>query len=261
MRLVSFASLLSLVASPAPAQPAGEEPICADRPGLASGPCTVPKGRVQAELAIDWSFQDDGEERVDTLLAGDAMVRVGLDDRTELQVGITPFGLVRTRNPADVSRASGVGDVTLGVRHRMIEGETFSAGLQGTVSLPTGGSALGAGDWGAELLVPMSRAMGESELVLTPSIAAAVDADGNGRHLAYGIAAGAGLFLVDGLYAVLDLSLTRDEDPLGHSTEALAGLALAWTINPDLQVDAGAVIGLNRDSPDLELYVGAAKRF
>jgi hypothetical protein len=154
-----------------------------------------------------------------------------------------------------------VGDVTVGLRHRMIEGEHFSAGLQGTVSLPVGGSALGAGDWGAELLIPTSRAIGKSELLLTPSIAAAVDADGAGRHLAYGIAAGAGLFLVDGLFAVLDLSLTRDEDPLGHTTEALAGLALAWTLNPSLQLDAGAVIGLNADSPDLELYVGAAKRF
>jgi hypothetical protein len=60
---------------------------------------------------------------------------------------------------------------------------------------------------------------------------------------------------------VIDLSLARDEDPSGHTTEALAALALAYLINNNLQIDAGAVIGLNDDSADLQLYVGAAQRF
>jgi hypothetical protein len=41
----------------------------------------------------------------------------------------------------------------------------------------------------------------------------------------------------------------------------VAAFALAYLIANDLQVDAGAVIGLNQDAADLELYVGAAKRF
>lgn len=250
------------LAAPAHAQPAEQEdPLCADRPGLASSPCTVEPGRVHVELAIDWSFQEDGAERIDTLLAGDTLVRVGIGERTEVQVGLTPFGHVRTRDAADVERTSGIGDITLGLRHRLVEKGSLALGLQGTVSLPTGGAAIGAGDWGAELLVPISYGVGKSELVLTPVLAAAVDQDGDGRHLAYGLVAGGGFFLTDRLTAVLDVSLMRDEDPLGHSTEALAGLALAYLVSNDLQLDAGAVIGLNEDSADLELYVGAAQRF
>ena len=266
MRTAFLLCLASLAfAAPAHAQPEDEEEsaLCANRPGLASGPCTVERGRVQAELQIDWSFQDDGAERVDTLLAGDAFVRIGVDDRTEVQIGWTPFGQVRTRSAAGTDRVSGTGDVTLGVRHRMFQQGSVAAGLQATVSLPVGGSALGAGDWGAELLVPMSYDRGNLQWLVTPSVAAAVDADGRGRHLAYGLAAGLGIgsFLTEELTAVLDLALSRDEDPAGHATEALAGFALAWQLNPDFQLDAGAVIGLNADSPDFELYVGAARRF
>ena len=133
--------------------------------------------------------------------------------------------------------------------------------MQGRFSLPIGGSAIGAGDWGAELLVPLGFEIGESELLITPSIAAAPDADRRGRHLAYGLAAGFGFNLSKRLSAVMDLAVTRDQDPLGTTTEAVAAFALAYLIANDLQVDAGAVIGLNQDAADLELYVGAAKRF
>jgi hypothetical protein len=262
MRLALLTGFFALaLATPAHAQE--EEALCPDRPGIASGPCTVEPGRVHLELQIDWSFQDDGEERVDTLLAGDALVRLGLDERTELQLGWTPYGHVRTRNASGVERSDGAGDVSVGLRRRMYEQGSYAAGLQATVTLPVGGSAIGAGDWGAELLVPMSLDAGRVELLITPSIAAAVDEDGSGRHLAYGIAVGAGFspFLSERLTAVLDLALYRDEDPAGHSTEALLGLALAWQLNPNLQLDAGAIIGLNADSPDLEIYVGGAKRF
>jgi hypothetical protein len=59
----------------------------------------------------------------------------------------------------------------------------------------------------------------------------------------------------------MDLALARDEDPLGTTNEAVAAFALAFLAANDLQLDAGAVIGLNRDAADLELYIGAAKRF
>ena len=38
-------------------------------------------------------------------------------------------------------------------------------------------------------------------------------------------------------------------------------LALAYLIEPDLQVDVGANIGLNRGAPDYQVYSGIAHRF
>ncbi len=256
--------LLALnLAAPAHAQPAGEEEseICADRPGIASSTCIVEPNRVQLELAIDWSFQEDGDARTDTVLAGDTLVRIGVDERTEVQFGWTAFGRVRERVGDDVASDDSVGDAFIGVRHRLYDKDGIAVALQGRFSLPIGGSAIGAGDWGAELLVPFTFGVGEVDLALTPFIAAAPDADRRGRHLAYGLAAGMGFNLSKRLSTVIDLSLARDEDPLGSSTEALAALALAYLVNNNLQIDAGAIVGLNEDSADLELYVGAAQRF
>jgi hypothetical protein len=149
----------------------------------------------------------------------------------------------------------------VGVRRSLYDQEGVAVALQGRFFLPIGGSAIGAGDWGAELLVPFTFDLGGGELALTPSIAAAPDADRRGRHLAYGLAAGLGFDLSRRLSAVLDLAVARDEDPFGTTDEAVAALALAFLVANDLQLDAGAIIGLNRDAADLEVYIGAAKRF
>ncbi len=88
-----------------------------------------------------------------------------------------------------------------------------------------------------------------------------MDEDGDGRHLAYGSVVGLGLEISDAVSATIETSLTRDRDPWGHSTQALAGLSLAWQRHDDLQFDAGVNLGLNADSPDRELYVGVTRRF
>jgi hypothetical protein len=59
----------------------------------------------------------------------------------------------------------------------------------------------------------------------------------------------------------LELQAVRDDDPAGHATEALAGLSFAWQPKSNLQLDMGAVAGLNHASPDVELYLGIARRF
>ncbi len=61
--------------------------------------------------------------------------------------------------------------------------------------------------------------------------------------------------------ASLEVAATRDEDPAGHDTEALAGLSLGWQPSDEVQLDIGANLGLNRATDDVELYVGVTRRF
>lgn len=265
MRRALLTGLLGLLfAAPAyaqaPAEPA-DEALCADRPGLASSTCTVDPGRVHVELAVDWSFQEDGAERVETLLAGATVVRVGIAERTEVQLGWTPYGRVSSRRPGGGDTVDGVADVSVGVRRLLLDRGGATLAVQAAVTAPVGGDAIGAGDWGASLLVPVGIELGGGQLLITPGIEAAVDADRDGRHLAYGLAIGYGFNLSERLSTSLDLAVSRDDDPLGATNEALAAIAFAWQVHADLQLDIGAVFGLNADSPDLELYVGAAQRF
>jgi hypothetical protein len=265
MRL--FLTGLAMALLPLAAQAQEGRELCPDRPGLGTPPCTVEPGRVVAEVGLaDWTREKDAQSRTDTVEAGDLLLRFGLTGNLEAQVGWTAYGheRVRDRTTGRVDRSAGVGDMRIALRQnlRSPDGSGFSIAIMPYAILPTGGSAIGAGDWGAGLLIPVSYDLGKGlSLQLTPEIDAAVDEDGDGRHLAFGSVVGLGIDISDSLSAALETSLMRDRDPAGRSTQALAGLSLGWQPSADLQLDIGLNLGLNADSPDSEAYVGISRRF
>ncbi|MEA3053498.1 MAG: hypothetical protein QOG72_2401 [Sphingomonadales bacterium] len=262
-RIIFGLSALGLAAA-AQAEPLRD--FCPDRPGLGTPPCTIDPGHFDIELGLgDWTLDRTSASRTDTIEAGQLLVRIGLGDRLEAQVGWTAFGHVRTRDRATgaVTAASGVGDVSVALRRNLLspDGGGVSLALMPYATLPIGNDVLGAGDWTAGLLVPLSFDLGGgAQLGLTAQAEAAADSDRHGRHLAYGGVAGVSLPLSEALGATVEIAATRDEDPSGHSTEWLAGLSAGWMANDDLQLDAGANVGLH-GAPDLQLYVGVSRRF
>ncbi|MBV8685388.1 MAG: transporter [Alphaproteobacteria bacterium] len=264
--MISFARLAALfLAAAAPAGAQGLRDFCPDRPGLGTPPCTIDAGHAAVELGLaDWTLERDGGARTDTLQLGEILVRLGLSDRIEAQLGWTAYGRVKERNAAGRSRMDGIGDVTLALRANLAhpDGKGFSAALMPYATLPTGNGAIGAGDWSAGLLVPVSYELPHGlQLGLTGQVEAAADEDRHGRHLAYGGVAGLSAELSETLSATAELSAVRDEDPSGRSTELLAGLSAGWMAKDDLQLDVGANIGLNEAAPDVQLYAGVSKRF
>jgi hypothetical protein len=129
-------------------------------------------------------------------------------------------------------------------------------------TLPTGNSAIGADEWTAGVLLPISYELdGGVQLGLTAQVEAAADQDREGRHLAYGGVAGLSVPISKALGATVEVAASRDRDPSGHATEWLAGLSAGWMVEEGLQLDAGANVGLNAASADLQLYLGVARRF
>lgn len=240
-------------------------PLCPDRPGLDTPACTVDQGHLLVEMgAIDWSLDRDSGLRTDSFTFGDLLLRYGVTQDTEFQLGWTALGAVRTRDSGGVSHASGTGDMTVAIRHNLAhpDGSGFAFAVMPYATLPTGEATLGAGDWGGGLILPVSYSLNDKlSLALTPEVDAAVDSDRHGRHLAYGSAVGLTAALTSSLTSALELQAIRDRDPSGHSAQLRAGLSLAWQPKSTLQLDTGAVAGLNSNSPDVELYMGIARRF
>lgn len=259
----SIAALLLLFAGAARA----EEPrdFCPDRPGLGTPACTIDRGHFAVELGlIDWTLDRSPGAREDSIATGDLLLRYGLTDSLEAQLGWTAYTHVRSRSGASVETASGVGDLFVALRRNLLhpDGSGLAVALMPYATLPTGSDGIGDGDWGAGLLVPISYQLpGGFALGLTAEADAAVDSDGDGRHFAFGAIFGLDLPVSDSVGATLELSARRDRDPAGATTELLAGASAGWSPNDDLQLDLGANLGLNRNSPDLELYVGVARRF
>ena len=260
--LKSFLSAVCMMASGSAC--AEDDGICADRPGLGTPPCIAPVGHPVLEIGLaDLTHDSDAVMRSDALVIGSALARFGVGGDTEVRIGWDGAGQViaRDRMAGLRTRQTGVGDVTLGVQHGF-GGSDGPVALQAFVTVPTGGEALGRGDWSAGLLVPMQFAIDKTfSIGLTPEIDAAVDADRSGRHVAYGGAAGIAAKLTDALTATVDAKLMRDDDPDGAATEARSSASLAWQARKDLQFDVGAIAGLNRAAPDVEFYVGVATRF
>ena len=259
-----YVALGLVVATPALAD---ERDYCPTRPGLGTTPCTIAPGRVSVETALaDWTLDDQPDQRTDSILIGDTLVRVGLTDSVEAQIGWTPFGTVRTRDKTTgvVDKAGRVGDVTLGFKANLLnpDGSKLSIAVQPFATVPAGRAPVGAGDWGAGVVVPVTYDLNETlNLATTSEVDAAVDGDGNGRHLAYSEVLGLGVKLTKTLTGTIETQVLRDDDPAGSTTQALGSASLAWMAQDALQLDVGAVAGLNRAAPDVELYLGVSRRF
>lgn len=93
---------------------AEQPPICADRPAKANAVCTVPAGKFQLETgAIDWSLAKSAGARTDLLAIGASVLKLGVSDRSDLQLGVTPYVMSTTKQAGSRSRVSGIGDVTV----------------------------------------------------------------------------------------------------------------------------------------------------
>lgn len=265
-RFLPAAFAIAGLSSPAFAQ---EElrPFCSTRPSLGTSACIMDVGHVMAEVGIGlWELDRDAKERADSFLFGDALLRLGVGETTEVQLGWTALGHQRTRDRATgvVDRRTRTGDVTVAIRQnlRNPDGSGFSYGVQPFVTLPLGGDPIGSGSWGAGMVAPVSYDLSEAVNVqFTGEVDAAPDEDGDGRHFAYSGIWGAGLSLSDAVAITGELSITRDRDPEEHATMSLAALSLAWQPAAELQLDMGGVAGLNASSPDVQVYFGISRRF
>jgi hypothetical protein len=244
---------------------AADEPICAARPGKSTPTCTAAAGHFQLETGLaDWSLQNSGGERDTSLAIGETTIRYGLTDRSDIEVDVTPWQRSTSRVGHLHDRASGFGDITIGYKQQLTaSGSAVQVAALPLVKLPTAKHALGNGKWEAGLLVPVDYSIPKSPLSigLTPELDWAADGDRHGHHAAMVQVVGLGWQVTDRLNVSGDLWGQWDWDPSGTVKQASADGSIAYLVTNDLQLDAGANFGLNRETPDVELYTGVSARF
>jgi hypothetical protein len=234
--------------------------FCAERPGKATPPCIMDLGHVQAEVGLfDETAQRGGGVHEDDYALGALELRFGISRGAELEAGWTPVIVAR----ASGGHTTGVGDATLGVRTALTDPDKdgFAVSIQGFVTVPTATRGLGAGGWAGGVRLPVSAPLGEDlDLSLTPEADIVRDADGRGTHLglagAVGVSRGFGRLTLGA-----ELWGQMDDDPADRTWQASADLSAAVTVGANAQLDAGVNLGLNRTTPDVEVYAGVARRF
>lgn len=241
-----------------------EDDFCVDRPGLATPPCVLARQEAVAELgAAAWENDRDASGSSDTVTLAELTLRLGLGNGTEVQLSLPAHGVVRQHDDHGrlVDRVAGFGDTTLALRHGF-KGKAAAYALMGYVTLPTGHDGIGAGDWGAGLLVPIEIDLpADFTLGLTPHGEAAVNQRGKGRHFAWGGVAGLSHAIAPGISLTAELAADRDLDPAGHQTMSTSALSLAWQPHSGWQLDVQANFGLNHAAPRRTVMLGMARRF
>ena len=256
-RILTGAVLLCLSTSAA----ADDQPICPDRPSKSTGACTVPAGRFQVETGlVDWTHDASAGETSDLTIVGSSLLKYGVGEGADVELGVTPLAILR----APGEHSSGLGDMLVRVKFRLTsEASPVQAALDPFVKLPTANHRIGNGKVEGGLVVPLSASLGKSGLTvsLDPEFDLLADQNNPGRHVAMVQVFNLGQTLNDKLSVSAELWGEWDWDPAGTTRQASADGSIAYLLGKDVQLDAGANFGLNRNTPDVELYAGISKRF
>lgn len=242
---------------------AKEAPICTDRPAKANAVCTVPAGRIQVETsAIGWSLTETDGARTEFLAIGASVVKLGLSERSDLQIGFTPHAEINTPGGPQ-RRISGAGDVAVRYKHRLTGPDApIQVAAIPFVKLPTAAGGLGNGKVEGGVAVPISFALfGPATATLGPELDVLADADGNGRHLALVNLVNVSAPVAPRLTVAGELWTNLNFDPAGTVRQASFDGAITYAVSDGLQLDLGANVGLTDETADFEAYVGVALRF
>jgi hypothetical protein len=244
---------------------AAEAPICADRPSKSTGECTVPAGRIQVETGlIDWTHDRSGGVTNDSTAFGSSLIKYGLSQKADVELGPTPVETVHVSASGVHDRTTGFGDSIVRVKYKLTPDDSpVLVALDPFVKLPTAGHRLGNGKVEGGLLLPMSAQLGKSgpTLSLDPELDLLADDDGHGHHASMIQVLNLGFAPSDKISISGELWGQWNWDPAGTTRQASADGSIAYLLNNDLQIDAGANFGLNRQTPDVELYTGVSVRF
>lgn len=265
MRGLFVIAMTALLCASGAARAADDDPICADRPGKTTNPCTVPAGHFQVETAlVDYILQNSGGEHDTLLTLGETTLKYGLSDDTDIELDVTPLARGTSRSAGKHSSVSGIGDTNVIVKHEFTGSDApFQISAYPFVKIPTARQPAGNGKIEGGLVLPILYTIPKSPFSITasPEVDVLVNGDGHGHHPAMAQGVSFGWQATRTLNLSAEVYEQWDWEP-GHTTKQSSfDLAAAFVPRKDLQLDGGVNFGVDRDAPDLEFYVGIAKQF
>jgi hypothetical protein len=237
------------------------KPICADRPNKGASPCTVDAGHWQVEMdAADWTHDRAAGVTTDFGVFASTNFKYGVSPTLDLELNVAPYEVLASSGQG---RVSGFGDLTARAKWAVAGGD-LPVTLAPFLKIPTASRAIGNGAVEGGLVAPIGVSLPRGlSLTVNPEIDALHDSAGSGTHAAYALSAAVGRALGPEFAGAVEVWGAENEEPAGHLRQASFDLGLAWIPMKDqnLQLDAGTNLGLTRDTPALNVYVGLSRRF
>lgn len=241
-----------------PTPPDSMRKLNPDRPGITESPYTVEPGHIQLEADFVRLLTGRSQGmRSRTWQVAPLVIKLGITDQIDFQVGVEPFATEKGTSPEDpAERRNSFRDLTLRVKRNIIgdDDETRAAlGVTGFVRLPIGGDRSSSGtEMG--LIVPFNY-----HLTDTWDISAQLEGDRNydpesGRHyfqLVPAVTAEHSLTDALGVFGeVLGRWNARE-----NSWQAILNVGPKIQLSKNAQLDFGTIVPFTSDT-EHEFFVG-----
>jgi len=238
-----------------------------DRPTKSNVPYTVDAGHFQYEMDLfNFAYMKTGTVRTSTWLVPNPMLKVGLTNNIDLEVNLAPFASVHSFDLATGISSTIRGSSDLFARMKINlwgnDGGTSAFALIPYVKAPTAPVGIGNGATEGGVIAPLSFSLpNDFTLLFNSEVDALKDSTGSGYHANFINLVNLSRPIVKDVTLYVELWSDVNNDPTAKVTQYSLDTALAWTVKPNFQVDVGANFGLNRETPAVQVYIGAAQRF
>lgn len=223
----------------------GRAPVTPQRPTLSSDTSTTAADTVEVEAGLTL----DPGDRADTPM----MVKWGASDQTEMLLGWSP--IVNIDGGAGQDR-NGTSDMVVGVRHRFLE-ETEdrpSAAFQIATKLPTANDEIGSGEQDFFAAAILGKEVHDVAYTAFYQLGVLGNPAGRGSDLGHDFAFAAGYGLNERWSVFGEMAGQFVPDLDLESIYTTGGVT--FRASDDFVYDAGLVLGLSNDAPDLVLMIG-----
>ena len=256
---------LLAVALATPALADDLRPLCPDRPGKGTSPCTVDADHLEVEVdAFDMTSQHQNGVSTTVYDFAAPELRYGVSDDLEAAADFAPYIQARSRTGGVTQTASGIGDLTLHLKWMVTpyDNGPFAMALMPFVKIPTAPLTIGNGALEGGFVAPLSYDLGGNwSLAASPEVDLLKNQADEGRHVAIANVFGLNRSFDGGISLGAELAGVGDFDPAGESQTWTFDIAAAWQPDSATQWDTGFNFGLNRNTPDLQFYAGVTRRF
>lgn len=221
------------------------ESVAFDRPGIAFSPSVLPKGTLSWEQGLpDWSREREGGIELNTY-AANSLLRVGLSEQWELQLGATPYIRASLHAPGlGRLRSHGAGDSSIGFKYAVAGlSESTQWAFLGKMTAATGNADFSAGRTQLALGTAAGWALSDRH---TLGLYANISRDSEER--VYTVSPSLSVAVSEAVGAYVEAGFSKSSD---GPTESIAGLGLTVLANEAVQLDLSADWGLNDNSPDV----------
>ena len=248
---MKFCAAITLLACMGVAQ---ADPPAFDRPGIAFSVTTLPAGSISWEQGLPDLSRDRSDGITRTEYSAGSLLRVGLGEKIELQVGHAAFNLLRNTGAGESLREHGAGDTSFALKVALPAlGENLQWALLGSTTLATGNTAFTAGDTAHALGTTLEWSLDERSALAFYANVETLDGDTTlSLSPSYSVA------LNDAVGLFAEAGYTRKRN---LPDDVVAGGGVTWLVAPTVQLDLSANVGLTSDSTDLQAGFGISVFF